>query len=305
MTKDTFIFVASSDGHIVIYGKKDRAYYHTLKLHSKTVLDFDIHPSGKLLISFGAEGKLKLVDLASMSEVYHKNIKLAVDFLRFTPDDNILFVSGRNLVLFNAEDNTEKVVKTLKARITSIYREDNLLIVGDDSGQVYFGNYDSMIFLSFKVYDNFRVKAFRFFKEQQLLVTISTEGFVSVWMVDFITSFLSDISGDLELSEKIEPLYTFEIESRLVCLDAKLEKKKSKGSFNEDAEETIAIKSITKNNKGVIGRIIQKAPKLTRIGARGGRRGAKGLARLKKYNFLIRLASHKHAKSTLEIDHDN
>lgn len=73
--KDSFLFVASNDGHIVIYGKKDRAYYHTLKLHSKSVLDFDIHPSGKLLVSFGADGKLKLVNLATMSEVYHKNIK--------------------------------------------------------------------------------------------------------------------------------------------------------------------------------------------------------------------------------------
>lgn len=75
-TIDNFLFVSSTDGHIVIYGKKDRAYYHTLKLHSKTVLDFDIHPSGKLLVSFGAEGKIKLVELASMTEVYHKNIKL-------------------------------------------------------------------------------------------------------------------------------------------------------------------------------------------------------------------------------------
>ena len=75
MIKEDFLFVAASDGHIVIYGKKDKIYYHTLKLHSKTILDFDIHESGKLLISFGAEGKLKLTDLASMSEVYHKNIK--------------------------------------------------------------------------------------------------------------------------------------------------------------------------------------------------------------------------------------
>ena len=73
--KDNFLFVSSSDGHIVIYGKKDKTYYHTLKLHVKSILDFDIHRSGKLLISFGADGKLKLVDLASMSEVYHKNIK--------------------------------------------------------------------------------------------------------------------------------------------------------------------------------------------------------------------------------------
>lgn len=302
MVKDSFLFVAGSDGHIVIYGKKDKAYYHTLKLHSKAVLDFDIHPSGKLLVSFGADGKLKLVDLASMAEVYHKNIKLAVDFLRFTPDDNLLFVSGRNLVLFNAEDNSEKVVKTLQAKITSLHRDDSLLVVSDDSGRIYFGYYQSMVFVSFKAYDGFRVKAFHYFKEDQLLVTISTEGFVSVWLVDFVTSLLDQLAGDIEISEQLEPLYTFQIESRLVCLDAKLERKKAK--TNED-EDTVAIKATTKANKGIVDRIIHKNAKLTRIGARGGRRGAKGLARLKKYNFLGKLGLLKQAKQAVQQEDQN
>lgn len=302
MVKDSFLFVAGSDGHIVIYGKRDKAYYHTLKLHSKAVLDFDIHPSGKLLISFGADGKLKLVDLASMSEVYHKNIKLAVDFLRFTPDDNLLFVSGRNLVLFNAEDNSEKVVKTLEAKITSLHREDSLLVVSDDSGRIYFGYYESMVFVSFKAYDGYRVKAFHYFKDDDLLVTISTEGFVSVWLVDFITSLLKEVAGDIEISEKLEPLYTFQIESRLVCLDAKIERKKSKSNGDANA---VAIKSTTKVNKGIVERLIQKKNKLTRIGARGGRRGAKGLARLKKYNFLGKLGLLVRAKQEVHEEDQN
>jgi hypothetical protein len=293
-TKDSFLFVSSSDGHIVIYGKKDRAYYHTLKLHSKTVLDFDIHPSGKLLVSFGADGKLKLVDLASMSEVYHKNIKLAVDFIRFTPDDNLLFVSGRNLVLFNAEDNSEKVVKTFGSRITCVHREESLLIVGDDSGKIHFGNYGTFNFISFQAYENFRIKAFHYFKEDQLLVTMSTEGFVTVWLVDFLTSLLEQVDGDIELTEKVEPLYNFQIESRLICLDCKLERKKPKEKSKE--EEAVAIKSVTTVKKGLIERIITKDKNLTRIGARGGRRGAKGLARLKKFNFLCRLGFHLQRK---------
>jgi WD40 repeat protein len=76
MVREDFLYVAGSDGHVVIYGKKDRTYYHTLRLHTKAILDFDIHSSGRLLVSFGAEGKLKLTDLASMTDVYHKNIKL-------------------------------------------------------------------------------------------------------------------------------------------------------------------------------------------------------------------------------------
>lgn len=70
-----FIFVSASDGTVTIYGRKDNTYYHTLKLHSKTILDFDVHRSGRLMVSYGGEGKIKLSDLASMAEVYHKNIK--------------------------------------------------------------------------------------------------------------------------------------------------------------------------------------------------------------------------------------
>ncbi len=76
--RDDFIFVAGTDGNIVIYGRKDNTYYHTLKLHSKTILDFDIHSTGRLLVSIGADSKLKLTDLAEMSEVYHKNIKSCI-----------------------------------------------------------------------------------------------------------------------------------------------------------------------------------------------------------------------------------
>ena len=67
--------MSSTEGSISIYGQKDHAHYHTLRLHSKTVLDFHVHTSGRLMVSFGAEGKIKLTDLATTSEVYHKNVK--------------------------------------------------------------------------------------------------------------------------------------------------------------------------------------------------------------------------------------
>lgn len=129
MIKEDYLYVSGSDGHIVIYGKRDRSYYHTLKLHLKTVLDFDIHSSGKLLVSFGAEGKLKLTDLTKMADVYHKNIKLAVDFVRFAPDDNLLFSVGRSLVKFNTEDNSDVVLKTFDSKITGIHIEGNVLLL--------------------------------------------------------------------------------------------------------------------------------------------------------------------------------
>lgn len=57
---------------------------------------------------------------------------LAVDFLRFTPDNNLLFVVGRNLVVFNADDNSEKVIKQFKSRITCAHVDGDLLIIGGE-----------------------------------------------------------------------------------------------------------------------------------------------------------------------------
>lgn len=66
--------MGSSEGAVTIYGKKDHAFYHTVKPHSKGMLDMDIHGTGRLLLTLGGDFKMKLTDLASMSEVYHKNI---------------------------------------------------------------------------------------------------------------------------------------------------------------------------------------------------------------------------------------
>lgn len=53
----------------------------------------------------------------------------AVDFLRFSPDDNLLFTVGNKLIRFNAEDNSETVLKTFKSKLTGIHVEDSLLIL--------------------------------------------------------------------------------------------------------------------------------------------------------------------------------
>lgn len=164
----------------------------------------------------------------------------------------------------------------------------------DDAGHVHCADYGRLAFFSFKAYEKNRVKAFKFFRSDSLLITISTEGFVTVWQIDFILERLADISGDIELTEKIEPLYTFEIESRLICLDCKLEKKKGRNGEEAEGEKTVTIKSRTlDNNRGFIGRITKKAKKVTRISAMGGRRGAQNLVKLKKFCFVGKLKQAK------------
>lgn len=152
---------------------------------------------------------------------------------------------------------------------------------------MYFTNYEKQAYFSFVAYEGHRVKAFRYFSEDCLLVTVSTEGFVTVWSVDFIMERLSDITGDIELTETVEPLYSFNMESRLISLDCRIENKKSRDGHEDD---TIKIRSRTLDNKrSFIDQITKKSNRLTRISALGGRRGAMNLHRLKKFNMVSKI----------------
>ena len=217
-----------------------------------------------------------------------------IDFLRFAPDDNLLFTVGKKLVLFNSEDNSEKVIKELDSKITGIHVEDNLVVLSDDSGNIHFGSYPTMALFSFQAYDNKRVKAFKFFKDHQILVSISTEGYVSVWEVGFILDKVNDISGDINLGDKIQSLYGFEIEARLICLDAKIDLKKSKIG----AEDVVKLRSASLDKRGdFVNKLLTKTGRLTRIGSRGGRRGAQNLFKLTKFKYAQKILEVKAEKT--------
>lgn len=157
----------------------------------------------------------------------------------------------------------------------------------DDSGRMYFSDYEKQAYFSFAAYEDHRVKAFKYFAEDSLLVTVSTEGFVTVWSIDFIVDKLKDITGDIDLTEKVEPLYTFNMESRLISLDCRVERKKQRNAPEEDA---VKIRSRTLDNKrSFIDQITKGSKRVTRISALGGRRGAQHLNRMRKFSMVNKL----------------
>lgn len=285
---------------MTIYGRKDNTYYHTLKLHSKTVLDFDVHRSGRLLVSYGGEGKIKLSDLASMSEVYHKNVSSCtprspdIDFLRFLPDDNLLFCKGNRLVVFNAEDNSEKLLREVRSKVTSVEVRQQLVVLADEQGHMYFGHYPGLGFAVFQAYKGARVKSFRLFEAEALLVTTSTEGFVTVWEVEFLLDKLRDLQGaDLDLGDKVEHLYEFQIEARIISLDCRLDTKKK---LQAD-EEVVKVKSLGgKKHTTFIDALVDSSK--PRRAVRTGRKSDRvhPLLKLRKLAAVSRLLLHKRAK---------
>lgn len=83
---------------------------------------------------------------------------------------------------------------------------------------------NDMSCIRFKAYDK-RVKIFNVLKgeEQVFLVTVSTEGYVSLWGIDFLLDELRKLDHKMmDFGESLEPIYHFEISSRIISLSSRL-----------------------------------------------------------------------------------
>lgn len=78
--------------------------------------------------------------------------------------------------------------------------------------------------IRFKAYDK-RVKSFNVLRgeEQVFLVTVSTEGYISLWGIDFLLEKLRTLDHKMmDFGESLEPIYHFQINSRIISLASRL-----------------------------------------------------------------------------------
>jgi WD40 repeat protein len=206
--------------------------------------------------------------------------------LRFAPDqENLLLVIRDKIIQFCSEDNTEKDLKKFSSRITSFSSDSKhkLVVVGEDSGKISICKFPSMDSVSFQAYQNHRVKEFKLFPEHDLLITMSTEGMVSFWDVETLLLALQTLEGfDMNLEDKLQHLYEFQVDSRLICLDAKIDIK-----IGHQAHEVTKVKSMTVG-KTYIEKLTKNKRK-TRLGFCGGRVGAPQIRKLRKQGLIVKL----------------
>jgi WD40 repeat protein len=130
LESEKFIFCAGSDGRVVI--SKNQQLYENLTCHASQIVDFDIHPSGRMMVTVALEKKVKLWNLMNMKEVYHKNLLKNVDFVRFAPDNNLLLCMMENIAVFDTNTNSIGAVIEHSAKITDILVDGNHVITSDD-----------------------------------------------------------------------------------------------------------------------------------------------------------------------------
>ena len=239
----------------MINGIKDMTLYDSLKCHDSQIQDFDIHESGRLIVSIGFDKKLKLWNLMDMKEAYHKNLWKVVDFVRFVEGADLALGYDKEVVIFKTEDNSISAVVDHEARLTWIqYDSERKLLFSsgtknskndenfdfslfsnfiqflDDLGWIYIRKYENrsdMGCIKFQAYDDKRVKSFdvKFSKhtDSVILTTISTEGFITVFDISVLLENLEDLDHKvMDIGRNFEPVYSINISSRLISLATKL-----------------------------------------------------------------------------------
>jgi WD40 repeat protein len=227
LESEKYLFSAGSDGRVII--SKNQQLYESLLCHTSQILDFDLHHSGRMMVTIALDKKIKLWNLMNMKEEYHKNIKKNVDFVRFAPDNNLLLSMMENIAIFDTASNSIGGVIEHNAKVTEIVVDvkKELLITGDDEGRIYIRKYQTegpMSTITFQAFDK-RVKQMKLLQgyDRSILVAISTEGYICVYDIEDILDNLESLEGKLmDIGQDFDPIYNFEIASRLISMGARL-----------------------------------------------------------------------------------
>lgn len=224
-----------------------------------------------MMVTVALEKKIKLWNLMNMKEVYHKNIKKNVDFVRFAPDNNLLLGMMETVAIFSTDTNSVGGVIEHSHKVTEIIVSGNLIITGDDSGRVYIRDYKAdgpMSTVAFQAFDK-RIKCMNYHTSHKkaILVVISTEGYIAIYDIEDLLDSLVDLDGKMmDLEDDLDPVYRFNIESRLISLGSKLNFLKP-GETTKDAQKQVKDKTVVKaiKKQPVANKVTKKEEKIDQV----------------------------------------
>lgn len=256
-TKD-YLVTCHENGQVGIVGKKDFAVYHRIKAFKESCIDIDIHPSNTLLVCLNAMGRFSVWNLADCAMIFHRKIKVPAEYIRFLNDENMLILTRNTIYSFNLKTMaiTNEIVVPDKTKINDcvVYRGDkkNFTVVACENGMIYFyteNNFEENEsedefpnnYICFKAYE-YRVK--RVSVVENYLVSVSTEGDISIWDINEIVNN-DDIKGAV-LIDAYSAVYEYKMDSRLIGVECVFYKKKEdqpKADTEPVTEKTKEVKA--------------------------------------------------------------
>ena len=250
-----FVISGQENGSVYILGKKDMYIFHVIKAFKTGLKDFAIHESGKLMLCLSRTNRFAVWNLMTCSMVFHKKIKAEIEAMDFYSDESLLFVTSNCMYLYSM--SSMKFIQEIRMDDDTKINDMQVLrtwagkwvVCGCENGFVYFFNERNFSdgvteksYVKFLAYGK-RVKKVKCV--DNLLVTISTDGDITVW----------DISEILEKQDTVEQLtlegycslLDYKIQARPILLDINLRTVVEKVEKEEKSEEQIEVDEEAEN----------------------------------------------------------
>ncbi|KAI8049713.1 WD40-repeat-containing domain protein [Syncephalis plumigaleata] len=202
----THMISTGEDGKLCIWRTKDWECLRVLKGHTGAIHCADVHPTGRVALSVGADRTLRSWDLTIGGKLTSTKLRQAGNIVRWSPS---AVVSGRNIDIYNTAD--AKVCRTFTTRTT--LHCDELLVVGGDDKRLRIYHADKDKPLCEMEAHNARIKDLAILPSASndhptVVITISSSGQIRVW--DLAQLLTSSTASDALLGE-------YDTESRLTC----------------------------------------------------------------------------------------
>ena len=116
--EDTYLLSGSDDHTMYIWRVYDWQQLHILGGHKDSVIDFAIHPTGKIALSISKDHTMKLWNLVQGRCSFTRKLRSMADHIFFHPSgDYYLLVTTSEIQMFAVADNSCKFEVTSKSRI--------------------------------------------------------------------------------------------------------------------------------------------------------------------------------------------
>ncbi|KAJ3158544.1 hypothetical protein HDU86_002769 [Geranomyces michiganensis] len=237
--KKTHLFTASEDGAISIVRTSDWEVLKTLDAHKRSVNWFDVHPSGKVLLSVGGDSTLKCWDLAKAACTYSMKLAKPAERVRWSPSGTRYAVLMNNVVQVHDVASGE-VLATVKTtgRINSITfttvpkaagAVEEVVVIGGEDHVVGVYAVDGSCLMRWESGHTNRIKdvdAYALESKPTIIATCSSDGGVRVWDLASVESQLEELAASAvaPTDAKKTPLPTpkpaaeYNAKCRLTCL---------------------------------------------------------------------------------------
>lgn len=225
-----YLFSSSLDGKISIIRIKDYALLHSLEGHKKGVTWFAVHPSGKVLLSVGANLSLKVWDLLRGTCTYSMRLDSPARKIFWSLTGEVYYIVYEDTIeiLDTANGHTVKKLKTERMSTALCVKVDldlklgthtEVLVVSETSGEVHVHTIHGLPICSWNANFSSRLKTIYAtdcsIRGGPQLIACSFEGMLKLWDLKTVIQ-MAVLSPGTKIPEHI----SIKSGSRLTCIAA-------------------------------------------------------------------------------------